>query len=164
MAYLKTFLISVSVFLLAASAAQAAQCRKTPNVENSAQSVAANTAAGGHVSIHVDGYPTEVGKSMFRNEADFTNAFTEWSNYSGHKGPDPKTCGGGGGSLMDCVPADIVGLDHGAICDAVGPNGVCTKQTNFKPVKVAFRYLNNADTKGKWILNSAYPSQHDSCA
>jgi len=163
MMHLKTVLLSAATLLLAASGAQAAECRATSSVDSSAASVAANTKAGGHVSIHVAGNPTEAGKSMFQSEADFKSSFKKWKDHTGAKGPKPKTCGGSGGSQMDCVPADLVGIATASTCDAVGGNGQCTAMTPFIPARVAFRYLNAKETGGKWILNTAYPSKNDDC-
>jgi hypothetical protein len=162
MMHLETVLLSAATLLLAASGAQAAECRATTSVDASAASVAANTKDKGHVSIHVAGYPTEAGKSMFQSEADFTASFKKWKNHTGAKGPKPKVCGGSG-SQMDCVAADLVGIVTASTCDAVGADGRCTAMTPFIPEKVAFRYLNSKDTGSKWILNTAYPSKNSDC-
>src|SRR5688500_1837305 len=91
-----TLALTVST-LVGTTSAFAAECRATKSVKDSAASVSANTAAGGHVSIHVKGNKTEAGKSQFQSEADYKSAWTAWVNYTGPKGPTPKVCGGGGG-------------------------------------------------------------------
>lgn len=149
-----------AVALLATTTAEAAECRKTDAVEKSAESLSKNTSAGGHVSIHVKGQTTEATKSQFNSEGDFTSAWSAWAAYSGNKGPTPKTCGGGTGTVMDCVPADRVNINAGYVCDEVNGSGRCTRGHNIQPVKVAFRY---AKSGGKWILNTAYPSVNDNC-
>lgn len=154
----------VACVLLGSTTSHAAECRKTSSVDKSATSLQANTDAGGHVSIHVMGQKTEAGKSQFLSEADFLSAWGAWSGYSGPKGPDPKTCGSSSSTIMDCVPADLVGMggkNKGYVCDAVDSNGKCLKGHYITPVKVAFRYAKNS--KGVWILNTAYPSLNDSC-
>jgi hypothetical protein len=154
--------IAVATLFCTASA-HAAECRVTSSVEASATSVQANTDAGGHVSIHVRGNKTEAGKSQFQSGANFTSAFQQWSAYSGPKGPTPKPCGGGDKGVMDCVPASLVGMgaNSGYVCQEVDDKGKCTRGYNFTPTKVAFRYAKN--DKGKWILNTAYPTTNNSC-
>lgn len=142
------------------SGAWAAQCRVTPAVTNSAAGVAANTEAGGHVSIHIKGNPTETGKSQFNTAVNFTTAWTTWAVYPGPQGPDPKICGGGGGSMMDCVGADVAGINAAYVCDTVNAAGNCTSGHDIAPIKVAFRYSKNG---GLWILNTAYPSVNADC-
>lgn len=154
----------VACILFGSTAAYAADCKKTSSVTQSAASLQANTSAGGHVSIHVEGQKTEAGKSQFLSEADFQAAWNAWAAYAGPKGPDPKTCGGGSSTIMDCVPANLVGMsgeNKGYVCDAVDANGKCLKGHFITPVKVAFRYAKNS--KGSWILNTAYPSVNESC-
>lgn len=156
------FAISLAIAIVfGSSGAWAAQCRATASVTNSAASVEANTLADGHVSIHIRGNPTEAGKSQFNSAANFTAAWANWAAYSGPKGPDPKICGGSGGTMMDCVGADVAGINAAYVCDTVNDAGNCTSGHNIVPVKVAFRYSKNR--KGVWILNTAYPSVNDNC-
>lgn len=152
--------ILLLVLLCASTAAPAAECRKTANVVESAQSVAKNTEKGGHVSIHVKGQKTEAGKSQFHSESDFTSAFTKWKNDTTNR-PTPKNCGGSNAGVMDCVKASDVGISSAIVCNSVGSDQKCTSTTNITPEKVAFRY---AKSSGKWILNTAYPSKNDSCS
>jgi hypothetical protein len=149
-----------AVALLATTGVEAAECRKTSSVDTSAGSVGANTDAGGHVSIHVKGQKTEATKSQFNSEAAFTSAWAAWAEYSGNKGPTPKTCGGGNSGMMDCVSASLLNVTAGYVCDEVDGSGNCTRGHKITPSKVAFRY---AKSGGKWILNTAYPSVNDNC-
>lgn len=145
--------------LFASTSASAKNCRETSTVVESAESLAKNTAKGGHVSIHVKGKKTEAGKSQFDSEADFTNAFTLWKNDL-TKSPKPKNCGGSNEGLMDCVSASKVDISSAVVCNSVDANENCTDTTKITPEKVAFRYAKSA---GKWILNTAYPSVNDKC-
>jgi hypothetical protein len=151
---------AVAALLVLAGHAQAAACKVTQSVVNSAASLQANATAGGHVSIHIQGQPTEAGKSQFTGWTAFNGAFTTWSNHTGPKGPTPKTCGGGSAGVMDCVDASLVNITAGIRCDAVDRAGHCTQETPIAPVKVAFRY---AKSKGVWIINTSYPSENSSC-
>lgn len=147
-----------------AAGAQAGDCRDSKSVVKSATSLAANKDAGGHVAIHVAGNPTEVGKSQFQTEKDFTSSFTKWRE-DVKKLPTPKTCGANTSGVMDCVKADVVGITTAIVCDAVDPKTkLCTKQSTITPVRVAFRYANSKETGSVWILNTAYPSRNDSCS
>lgn len=149
--------------LMTAQPAWSAQCRATPAVINSAASIPANTAAGGHVSIHIAGNPTQADKSQFNTVADFNTAWTAWRQYGGpftNGMPEPKNCGGGAGGLMDCVNAATLGIAAATVCDAVDAAGACTQRHDIVPVKVAFRY---SKSNGLWILNTAYPSVNGDC-
>jgi len=145
--------------LFASTSASAKDCRQTITVVESAESLAKNTAKGGHVSIHVKGQKTEARKSQFDSEADFTNAFTLWKN-DATRSPKPKNCGGKDEGLMDCVSASKVGISSAVVCNSVNANRYCTDTTKITPEKVAFRY---AKSSGKWILNTAYPSVNSNC-
>ena len=154
--------LALSFFGLASSA-QAADCRATVSVVNSAASVQANTTALGHVALHVTGNPTEAGKSRFTSAANFTSAFTAWKN--GGTTPSPKVCGGSNSTVMDCVTASRVGITTANVCDTVDAQGNCTAQRTITPVKVAFRYAKSQPgSGGVWILNTAYPSANDNCS
>lgn len=159
-------LAAVSLFAVPAAHAQAGKpnCRASKFVLESAASLKANTEKGGHVSIHVKGQKTEATKSQFKDEASFQAAWTVWAEYSGAKGPTPSTCGGKDGGATDCVPASLLGIDsskEGYTCDAVDGQGKCTAGRNFTPLKVAFRFAKNS--KGVWILNTAYPTLNATC-
>ncbi len=146
--------------------AQAGDCRVTSKVVDSAASVTANTTAGGHVAMHVKGKPTEVGKSQFNTEADFTAAFKAWKTAkAGESGnPAAKVCGGSAATSMDCVPAKTVGITSAVVCTAVTA-GACTTTSAIVPIKVAFRYAKSGTgSNGVWILNTAYPSMNADCS
>ena len=99
---------------------------------------------------------------MFLDENGFVNAFNQWVQ-SNATSPKPKNCGPSG-SVTDCVPATQVGLQAGLKCNAVGANGLCNNDSPLTPpLYVAFGYLNNKDTGGVWIMNTAYPSKNDKC-
>ena len=151
----------VTLALVITNHVQAVECRSATGVVSSAKSVKANTDLGGHVSIHVAGYPTETNKTRFNSEADFVNAFNNWKNDKSNKLPVPKVCGGANATLMDCVPADRVKISVGNVCTSVDAKGNCSTSKKISPEKVAFRYAKNE--KGVWILNTAYPSQNSSC-
>jgi hypothetical protein len=154
-----TTLLAVT-FMFGSSSILAAACRVTNGVTNSTASIAANTGAGGHVSMHIKGNATEATKSQFNTFADFTTSWNNWVSYAGHAGPNPKVCGGSGGSQMDCVSANIAGINAAYVCDTVAANGSCTVGHNIVPVAVAFRY---AQSNGVWMLNTAYPSVNLNC-
>jgi hypothetical protein len=157
----RIFIVTVVATIVAAGSAHAAECRATKGVLDSAASLSANTAAGGHVSIHVVGQKTESGKSEFLSEADFRKAFTAWQSYTPPPSLVPKTCGGGSTGLMDCVPATGLAITKGSVCNTVDAAGTCTSTKSITPAKVAFRYAKNG--KGIWILNTSYPSVNSDC-
>ncbi|MFC4158767.1 hypothetical protein [Chitinimonas lacunae] len=147
---------------------QAAECRETKAVIDSTASLAANTAAGGHVSIHIAGQKTEVGKSQYANWAQFQALFQNWQANHDGKTPKPKSCGGSGGSQTDCIAIARLGGWQGTkarVCTKVDSSGNCTESRNITVAAVAFGYYNNSvETKGKWIMNTSYPSENADCS
>ena len=150
------------VFACSISCVHAAECRATSSVVASAASVQANSAAGGHVSDHVVGTASEVGKTLFDSNADFVAAFESWRGATGGRSgnPNPKNCGGSNAGVMDCVPAANVGISSASVCTAAAA-GVCIATNPINPASVAFRYAHNA--AGRWILMTAYPSPNSRC-
>ncbi|PTU65688.1 hypothetical protein DB032_12440 [Chromobacterium sp. Panama] len=162
-------LTALTLCLLSAAPAQAADCRVTPDVNASVKSMADNTAMEGHVSIHIHGQPTQAGKSQFDSWDQFKAAFTTWQGYPGPKGPKPAICGTRAAE-SDCVPEGTLYPKGwpGALpstCKEVNAAGVCTLSIPFpagQPIFLSFRYAKNS--KGKWILNTAYPSLNSNCS
>lgn len=155
----------IATSLVATSGIAAAQeCRTKDTIVKSAASLSANTTAGGHVSIHVKGQKTEVGKSMFDSEKAFVDAFKAWEKTANPK-PAPNKCQVKPPNVKDCVPAAEIKITTAWECTAVGKDGKCTKEglKAIKPKTVGFWYANTKDSKGKWILNTAYPSINDDC-
>ena len=164
-----SFGMLICILLANINIAEGAECRKTTSVQDSIKSFDANSAAGGHVWIHVYGVrrppsasDTQVkDKSMFRSEAEFRTAWTRWVA-DGNPNPTPKKCGTAG-NLKDCVSATKLGITKAYKCTKV-ENYLCTAYKEFDPVKVAFNYYNSASTKNKWIMNTAYPSENMNCS
>lgn len=154
--------------LLTIAGAQAAECRATKSVIDSTADQATNTAMGGHVSIHIAGQKTEAGKSQYANWAQFQALFQQWQANGDGKSPKPKTCGGSGGSQNDCIAIDRLGGWKGTkatVCKKVDADGNCTQSQNITVKAVAFGYYNNSvETKGKWIMNTSYPSANADCS
>ena len=150
-------------------AAGAKDCRISEFVDASAKSLAANTQAGGHVSIHVKGQKTQDGKSQFASEKEFVDAFAKWKAGVTKPSPVPKPCGGKAGSQNDCVPAEKLGITDATVCEKADAQGKCTKEKSIKPKGVGFWYKNSpgtlkkGGTAGIWILNTAYPSEKANC-
>lgn len=161
-------LSALAFCLFSATPSLAAECRVTENVKASVKSMADNTAMEGHVSIHIRGQPTQAGKSQFDSWDQFKAAFTTWQSYPGPKGPKPAVCGTRAAE-SDCVPESTI-YPNGwpgarpSTCKQVNAAGACTQSTPFpagEPIYLSFRYANN---KGKWILNTAYPSLNSNCS
>jgi hypothetical protein len=155
----------ITVMLLAGCAtATAEECRIKDSIVKSAASLKANTTAGGHVSIHVKGQPTEAGKSQFDSEKVFVGAFKAWEKMAKPK-PEPKECQVKPPNVKDCVPASELKITTAWECTAVGKDGKCTKDglKKITPKTVGFWYANTKESKGKWILNTAYPSVNEDC-
>ncbi len=146
---------------------QAEDCRNTDKVVASAASVQANINLKGHVFMHVEGYKTEQGKTLFNSQNDFTSAFARWRTATGGRSgnPKPTTCGGGNSGDMDCVPAENLKITSARICTQVSAAGACTASKKIKPTRVAFRYAKNGKgSNGVWILNTAYPTANNNCS
>lgn len=161
---------TLCVLFTASSVATAKECRQTKSVIESA-SLVENVKAGGHVWIHVLGlkHPLakkphqEVGKTMFASEKDY---FLAWRSFF-----DPKfqtkaklsNCGGSSGGQMDCIPAADLGITRAFVCTKLDDKtGLCSaaQAVTSKELMIGFWY---ASSKGKWILNTAYPSTHPQC-
>ncbi|MQP65661.1 hypothetical protein GE253_09945 [Niveispirillum sp. SYP-B3756] len=167
------WIIAAGLMLCITSGAQAKDCRITDSVTASVKSLADNKNMGGHVSIHIVGQPTEVGKSRFATWKQFTDLFSKWKTVNDGKKPAPADCGGAGGSKSECVPIDRLGGWQGtkaSICTAVDANGACTASQNITVLAVNFGYYNSSQkvkdggTAGKWIMNTAYPSANADCS
>ncbi|ELX09335.1 hypothetical protein Jab_2c14010 [Janthinobacterium sp. HH01] len=157
-------LMGAAILAGLAAGAHAGECRLSSSVDKSADSVAENTEAGGHVSTHIVGDKTEAGKTQFDTAASFTSAFATWKSATTGKGgvPAPKTCGGAAKTQQDCVPAKAVKVKSATKCLAVDKSGMCTNSESITPGWVSFRYAHNK--KGVWILNTAYPSANAKCS
>ena len=153
--------------LLVAVCVSANECRKSKTVVSSAESVTANTAAGGHIWQHVRGLTsrpkgaarkeTQEGKTLFASENDYKTA---WNNFE--KGTfsylkNPRQCKGSPkGQMVDCVLAKDVGVKTAYKCTAVDKNTkLCTSEQHTSVDFVEFWY---AQKGGKWVLNTVYPS------
>ena len=158
------------LLLIGTNTANGGECRVTQTVVNSATGTQQNSDAGGHIWKHIDGLRakprgatgTQEGKTLFENEADFNTAWTNWKGMANAK-PTPKKCGTHA-TETDCVSAEEVGIDSAFKCTRVDDTtGLCTRTDPVQPIKVAFRYAKNGDTKNKWILMTAYPSENSNC-
>lgn len=163
-------LAALVLCLISAAPAQAAECRATADVNASVKSMADNTAMEGHISIHIRGQPTEAGKSQFDSWDQFKGTFTTWKGYPGPKGPTPAKCGTRPAE-SDCVPVSAIypGGWPGTLpttCQTVNAaTKLCTQSQPFpagQPIYLSFRYSKNS--KGKWIMNTAYPSLNSNCS
>ena len=141
----------------------AAQCRAVQTVISSAASVAANNTAGGHVSIHIKGMATDVNKTQYDSEADFTKAFTNWKDLSESRIAtlklQPKDCSGNK-DLIDMVLAAAVGIKVIGLCHAVGGNKLCSDYHPQLADNVCFTYHSAG---GKWVLWTSYPIIGSNC-
>ena len=159
----------ICILLANINFAEGAECRKTVSVQESIKTLNDNSKQGGHVWIHIWGASKpasatdsqEVGKSMFRSEAEFRSAWSKWVSDT-NPSTTPKKCGTSG-TVKDCVSASKLGITNAYKCTAV-EDSECTQYSRFKPVKIAFYYYNSASTRGKWIMNTAYPSENSNCS
>ena len=152
--------------LLSAVSTSGTECRKSKTVVPSAQSVHDNTAAGGHIWQHVLGLTsrpkkapkteTQDEKSLFASEDDFKNAWKKFQTKD-FKNLKLQQCKGGKKStISDCVQASSIGVTQAYRCTAIDKDTkLCTKHKKEKASFVEFWYKQH---KGKWILNTAYPS------
>lgn len=156
------FINSFIVLLFSVSVA-GKECRNLKTVAASAQSVAANTAAGGHIWQHVLGpkpskthkTETQKDKTLFASETDFKNAWKKFQTKS-FKNLQLKQCKGGKiKHTSDCVRAPDIGVKLAYRCTAVDKSKVCTDYKKTKATYVEFWYELQG---GKWVLNTAYPS------
>ena len=95
-------------------------CRSSKSVENSANSVGDNTAAGGHVWTHIFGLnskpkraqkrETQKDKTLFVSEAGFSSAWKKFQSRN-FSYLTPKECKGSqNGQMVDCVLASDIGV------------------------------------------------------
>ena len=158
------------LLLIGTNTANGGECRKHANVAQSAAGPQKNTDAGGHIWQHIKGLSakpsgatdTQKTKTLFKNEADFKTA---WTNWKGMADPNttPKNCGTHG-AVLDCVSAADVRINSAFKCTKVDDTtGLCTQSNTVQPLKVAFQYANNRATSNKWILMTAYPTDSSDC-
>ena len=146
---------------------QAHECRTLQSVANSAVSVEANSAEGGHVWIHVANLgrapanarrtESQEGKTMFASEEDFKSAWEAFKSAADKRGVlnKPAQCRGKADSQNDCVLAKDVGITDAYICrDVDRTTKLCTNMEKIKPKFVVFY----CDGKPQWHLNTAYPA------
>ena len=146
---------------------QAHECRTLQSVANSAVSVAANSAGGGHVWKHVANLgrvlanaghtESHEGKTMFASEEDFISAWEAFQSAAYKPGvmSKPKECYGTADGQNDCVLAKDVGITDAYICRVVDrTTKLYTDMEKIKPKFVVFYYHN----KPRWHLNTAYPA------
>ena len=140
------------------------ECRESPSVVKSANSVATNSEEGGHIWQHIKGLSsrpkgaenseTQMDKTLFGSEDAYKEA---WKNFQNGKFNKVKECmGKPKGQMVDCVHASDVGVKKAYICEEVDKNTkICKKEVAIEPMYVEFWY---AQKGGKWVLNTAYPS------
>jgi hypothetical protein len=165
------------VFIAAslATAARAEECRSLKSVKSSAESVSANTTAGGHVTIHIKGNDTKINKEQYASEEKFKEAWTAFEAVeSGALTKKPADCGGTATTAKDCIPfaklrtpkkgSDLVqvgwqctGLKDGT----TGETRPCFKWEKKEIAAWAFWYLK---VSGTWILQTSFPSSKADCA
>ena len=159
---------ALCVLFLASSVTIAKECRHTKAVMESAELVK-NAQVGGHVWIHVFGlrapltrdpkHQPEVGKTMFASPEAYYDAWTAFISPDFRTRARLSNCGGRAGGLKDCIPAADLGIAEARVCTRVD-RGVCTATEPAEVLMVGFWYANS---NGKWILNTAYPSADPNC-
>ena len=161
-------LMSFAVMLLVVCVS-GKECRTSGTVVASAQNVDDNTAAGGHIWQHIRGLParpkgaqkseTQLDKTLFASERDYQAAWQRFQ-VGDFRYLTPHQCNvSPKGQSVDCVLAADIGVRQAYFCTAVDKTSkLCTAETQIRPLYVEFWY---AQKKGKWILNTAYPSEED---
>ena len=161
-----TCLLFSFAVLLMVTFVSANDCRTSRTVVASAQSVAANSAAGGHIWQHVRGLharpkgaaksETQLDKTLFASERDYDAAWQRFQSGS-FRYLTPYQCKGSPkGQAVDCVLARDINVRQAFRCTAVDKNTkLCTADQPTPAVFVEFWY---AQKGGKWVLNTAYPS------
>ena len=162
--------LALCVFFAVSSVTTAKDCRATRNVLLSTESLQRNALLGGHVWNHVWGltkrltmdmrHQQAVGKTMFASSGDFTKAWTSFVKYQ----PTTKfsQCGAAKRPKKDCIPASALGITKAYQCTSIdAATGLCDAYVTIgQGLKVGFWYAHSND---KWILNTAYPSNHPQC-
>ena len=141
-------------------------CRTSRTVVDSAECIADNSAAGGHIWQHIrgvkarpkkaEGAETQKDKTLFASERDYQRAWQAFKiGAFGYlkpyqcKGIKPK------GQAVDCVLAADIGVNAAYKCTDVDKNKLCTED---RPTEVTYVEFWYAQKGGKWVLNTAYPS------
>lgn len=148
---------------------QSHECRTLRSVANSAVSVAANSAGGGHVWKHVADLgrvpanaghtESQEGKTMFASEEDFISVWAAFQSavYKPGVMSKPEECFNKADGQNDCVLAKDVGITDAYICRAVDrTTKLCTDMEKIKPKFVVFYY--DKGPRALWHLNTAYPA------
>lgn len=137
------------------SSAQAAACRDTQIVQQSAD-LSRNSQDGGHVAQHVfgmtppQGFPQN-GKTLF---ADAEKAKAAWRQYQYID--NPKACAGAKDVIQD-VSLQKLGIKSldAYECTAANAQGECTAKTMYVANSVEFAFGLNGDHK--WVLKTMFP-------
>ena len=159
------FFLVFLVNLLMVAFVSGKECRASKTVKESAKSVDNNSAAGGHIWQHICGLKsrpkgaknseTQEGRTLFASEHDYQKAWQRFQSGSfDYLTPyqcyvKPK------GQAVDCVLAADIGVKTAYKCTAVDKNKICTMD---KPIEVTYVEFWYAQKKGKWVLNTVYPS------
>ncbi|MBD2452193.1 hypothetical protein H6G76_34850 [Nostoc sp. FACHB-152] len=151
---ISAFLFSSISIILNPSSASAAICREIQTVINSAI-VDNNTAAGGHVTQHIDGLAppqgrSQAGKTLFADRSKFEAA---WRFYQLIL--NPKACTSG--AVQQVVSVEVLKLPvpfEAVKCTGADANGLCTTRESYVAANVVFSFI---QVRGEWILTSAYP-------
>ena len=143
------------------------ECRTSRTVVESARCIADNSGAGGHIWQHILGVKarpknsanaeTQKDKTLFASEHDYQLAWEAFKTGQ-FRYLKPYECKGKPhGQAVDCVLArDIPQVDRAYKCTDVDKNSkICTEYHETDIKYVEFWY---AQKNGKWVLNTAYPS------
>ena len=95
-------------------------------------------------------------KTLFVSETGFSSAWKKFQSRN-FSYLTPKECKGSqNGQMVDCVLASDIGVKKAYVCSEVdSKTKLCTSHHEINAEYVEFWY---AQKKGKWVLNTAYPS------
>ena len=163
---LKSAILIFLALLLMVALVSGNECRTSRTVVASARCIADNSKEGGHIWQHIRGVKarpknsanaeTQKEKTLFASERDYQLAWEAFK--TGEFGYlKPYECKGKPhGQAVDCVLAADVGVNIAYKCTAVDNKSKICTQDHVTPIKyVEFWY---AQKGGKWVLNTAYPS------
>ena len=158
-----TIHLLATLCLIQLSTAQ--ECRNVASVINSARDPQTNVNAGGHIWQHINGLSakpvgaassdTQLGKTLFNSETDFTNAYTA---ARGLTTGTFMTCptSGASGTRADAILASSIGVSTARLCTSVNDQRLCNASTSYstmgRNVIFCYKYVSS-----QWIMRTAYP-------
>lgn len=146
---------------------QAAQCRNTYSVIQSAKDPQRNVRDGGHIWQHIYGITkptgassldTQLHKTLFYDLREYDDA---WYYFRGLPGTFKNCPSTGGSNRADIVDSRSIGITDARYCNAVDSYKMCTSAPWYTmgSRKVVFCYKYISSTKN-WILRTAYPKRY----